>query len=228
MTTTEHADPDGATGGQANAAPAGRRTRGVALVTGCSSGIGHATALGLHAAGFQVYATARQPDSLASLAAAGITTARLDITDEASATSVVSQITAGHGPISVLVNNAGFELAGPVEEIPLAEARRQFEVNFFGLARLTRLVIPGMRERRSGTIINMSSVFGRFAVPGNAYYAASKHAVTAFTGALRLELGRFGIRAVLIEPTAARPSGSAYPALPPSGFHPPHQKQSKT
>jgi NAD(P)-dependent dehydrogenase (short-subunit alcohol dehydrogenase family) len=184
---------------------AARSAAPAALITGCSTGIGHATALRLHAAGFTVYATARQPGSLAGLAA-GITTLRLDVTDEASMTAVVGRITAGHGGVAVLVNNAGFELAGPIEEVPPAEARRQFEVNFFGLARLTQLVIPGMRERGAGTIINLSSVFGRFAIAGNAYYAASKHAVAAFTDALRLELAGFGIRAVLIESTAARTS----------------------
>jgi NAD(P)-dependent dehydrogenase (short-subunit alcohol dehydrogenase family) len=179
-----------------------------ALVTGCSSGIGHATALRLHAAGFQVYATARRAESLKDLAAAGIRTARLDVTDEASMTDAISRITADYGAVGVLVNNAGFELAGPVEGVPLAEARRQFDTNFFGLARLTQLVIPGMRAH-GGRIINLSSVFGRFAVPGGAYYAASKHAVAGFSDALRLELAGFGIRVVLIEPTAARTSLNA-------------------
>ena len=119
-----------------------------ALITGCSSGIGQATALRLHAAGFRVYATARDTGSLADLAAAGIRTTRLDVTDEASMTDVISRITADHGAVGVLVNNAGFELAGPVEEVPLAEARRQFDTNFFGLARLTQLVIPGMRTKK--------------------------------------------------------------------------------
>lgn len=180
-----------------------------ALITGCSSGIGHAAALRLHAAGFEVYATARQTESLADLAAAGIRTFRLDVTDEVSMAAVTGQITAEHGAVGVLVNNAGFELAGPVEEIPLAQARRQFDTNFFGLARLTQLAIPGMRANGSGRIINLSSVFGRFAVPGGAYYAASKHAVAAFTDALRLELAGFGIHVVLIEPTAARTSLNA-------------------
>ncbi len=195
-------EDNGATSGQAHSGRTGQRIRGAALITGCSSGIGHATALRLHAAGYTVYATARKPGSIADLAAARITTLPLDVADEASMTAVVRQIAAEHGAVSVLVNNAGFELAGPVEEIPLAQARRQFEINFFGVARLTQLVVPGMRERGGGTIINLSSVFGRFAVSGNAYYAASKHAVAAFTDALRLELAGFGIHAVLIEPTA--------------------------
>jgi NAD(P)-dependent dehydrogenase (short-subunit alcohol dehydrogenase family) len=186
-----------------------------ALITGCSSGIGHAAALRLHAAGFKVYATARRPESLADLATAGIRTARLDVTDEASMTAMISRITAEHGTVDVLVNNAGFELAGPVEEIPPAEARRQFDTNFFGLARLTQLVIPGMRAHGGGTIINLSSVFGRLAVPGGAYYAASKHAVAALTDALRLELAVFGIRVVLIEPTATLTSLNANTAWTP-------------
>ena len=180
-----------------------------ALITGCSSGIGRATALRLCRGGFEVYATARRPESLADLTAAGITTLPLDVTDETSMTEVVGQITAERGAVALLVNNAGYELAGPVEEIPPAEARRQFDTNFFGLARLTQLVIPGMRARRSGRIINLSSVFGRIAVPGGAYYDASKHAVAGFTGALRLELAAFGIHVILIEPTAALTSLNA-------------------
>ncbi len=202
------ADRDVATAGEPWPRQRGRgatpRVSRAVLITGCSSGIGHATALRLQAAGFAVYATARRPESLTELAAAGITTARLDVCDEQSMTAVVGQITDEHGAVGILVNNAGFELAGPVEEVPLAEARRQFETNLFGLARLTQLVIPAMREAGGGRIINLSSVFGRFAVPGNAYYAASKHAVAGFTDALRLELAAFGIRVVLIEPSAAR------------------------
>jgi len=176
----------------------------VALVTGCSSGIGRATALRLHQAGLVVYATARDPARLADLTAEGVHPLRLDVTDEASVAAALSRISSEHGAVEVLVNNAGFELVGPVEEVPLAEARRQFDTNVFGLARLTQLALPGMRERRYGRIVNVSSVFGRFAVAGNAYYAASKHAVAAFTESLRLEVVGFGIRAVLVEPSAAR------------------------
>lgn len=179
-------------------------TRRAVLITGCSTGIGRASALRLHAAGFDVYATARRLESIEDLAAAGITTLRLDVTDDESMVAAVTQITAEHGAVGVLVNNAGFWLAGPVEEVALSEARRQFDTNLFGLARLTQLVIPGMREYGEGRIINISSIFGRFATAGVAYYAASKHAVAAFNDALRLELAAFGIRVVLIEPTAAR------------------------
>jgi NAD(P)-dependent dehydrogenase (short-subunit alcohol dehydrogenase family) len=175
-----------------------------ALVTGCSSGIGRQAALQLRQAGLVVYATARRPEALTGLAENGIHVLALDVTDEASMIAAVEAIAASRGQVDVLVNNAGFELAGAVEEIPPAEVRRQFDTNVFGLARLTQLVVPGMRAQRYGRIINISSVFGRFAVPGGAYYAASKHAVAAFSEALRRELAGFGIRVVLVEPTAAR------------------------
>jgi len=175
-----------------------------ALVTGCSSGIGRETALRLHQAGLVVYATARRPGTLAGLAEKGIEVLALDVTDEASMVAAVETIAASRGQVDVLVNCAGFELAGAVEETPAAEVRRLFDTNVFGLARLTQLVVPGMRAQRYGRIVNISSVFGRFAVPGGAYYAASKHAVAAFSEALRLELAGFGVRVVLVEPTAAR------------------------
>lgn len=195
-----------------------------ALVTGCSSGIGHDTAVRLHRAGLVVYATARRPDTLTGLAEGGIHVLGLDVTDDASMVAAVETITASRGQIDVLVNCAGFELAGTVEETPAAEVRRQFDTNVFGLARLTQLVVPGMRTQRYGRIVNISSVFGRFAVAGGAYYAASKHAVAAFTEALRLELAAFGIRAILIEPTAARTQLNANTVWaggsgPYAGFH---------
>lgn len=194
------------------------------MITGCSSGIGHEAALRLHKAGFDVYATARRLESLADLAAAGITTLRLDVTDEESMAAAVGQVTAEHGAVAILVNNAGFELAGVVEEVPLSEARREFETNLFGLARLTQLVIPGMRESCGGRIINISSIFGRFAVPGGAYYAASKHAVAALSDALRLELAAFGIRVVQIEPTAVRTQLSANTVWAGSGVGGPYHE----
>jgi NADP-dependent 3-hydroxy acid dehydrogenase YdfG len=174
------------------------------LVTGCSSGIGREAALHLHQAGLMVYGTARRLDALAGLAAEGIGVLELDVADESSMTAAVERIKAERGQVDILVNNAGFELAGAVERIPAAQVRRLFDTNFFGLARLTQLVLPGMREQRYGRIINVSSIYGRFAVPGEAYYAASKHAVAAFSEALRRELAGFGILVALIEPTAAR------------------------
>ena len=147
---------------------------------------------------------------------------RLDVTDDESMQAVVGRIVEEHEAVGILVNNAGFELAGPVEEVPLAEVRRQFDTNLFGLARLTQLVIPGMRVTGGGRIINLSSVFGRFAVPGNAYYAASKHAVAGFTDSLRRELAGFDIKVVLIEPTAVRTSLNANTTWPGNGTRGPY------
>jgi short-subunit dehydrogenase len=170
------------------------------LITGCSSGIGRAAAISLHAAGLTVYATARQVDSLAGLARQGIRTLALDVTDEASMTEAVAAIEDAAGPVGVLVNNAGYGLYGPVEQLPMDEIRRQFETNFFGLVRLTQLVLPGMRRRGRGRILNVSSMGGRITLPGGAFYHASKYAVEGLSDALRMEVAQFGIDVVLIEP----------------------------
>jgi NAD(P)-dependent dehydrogenase (short-subunit alcohol dehydrogenase family) len=184
---------------------AGRNsTSRAALVTGCSSGIGRATALRLHRTGLAVYATARRVEALAELAEQGIQPLRMDVTDEASMVAAVNRVDTDHGAVRVLVNNAGHELVGPFEEVSMADVRRQFETNVFGLIRLTQLVLPGMREYGEGRIVNLSSIFGRFAVPAGAFYDATKHAVAALSDALRLELAPFGIRVIQIEPTAAR------------------------
>jgi NAD(P)-dependent dehydrogenase (short-subunit alcohol dehydrogenase family) len=170
------------------------------LITGSSSGIGQAAAISLHAAGLTVYATARQVDSLAGLARQGIRTLALDVTDEASMTAAVAAIEDAAGPVGVLVNNAGYGLYGPVEQLPMDEIRRQFETNFFGLVRLTQLVLPGMRRRGRGRILNVSSMGGRITLPGGAFYHASKYAVEGLSDALRMEVAQFGIDVVLIEP----------------------------
>jgi NAD(P)-dependent dehydrogenase (short-subunit alcohol dehydrogenase family) len=170
-----------------------------ALITGCSSGIGRAAAISLHSAGLTVYATARRVDSMADLTSRGIHTLALDVTDEASMTAAVAAVEA-EGQVDVLVNNAGYGLYGPVEQLPMDEIRRQFETNFFGLVRLTQLVLPGMRRRGSGRILNVSSMGGRITLPGGAFYHASKYAVEAFSDALRMEVAQFGIDVVLIEP----------------------------
>jgi NAD(P)-dependent dehydrogenase (short-subunit alcohol dehydrogenase family) len=170
-----------------------------ALITGCSSGIGRAAAVSLHNAGLTVYATARRVDSMADLASKGIHTLALDVTDEASMTAAVAAVEA-EGQIDMLVNNAGYGLYGPVEQLPMDEIRRQFETNFFGLVRLTQLVLPGMRRRGSGRILNVSSMGGRITLPGGAFYHASKYAVEALSDALRMEVAQFGIDVVLIEP----------------------------
>jgi NAD(P)-dependent dehydrogenase (short-subunit alcohol dehydrogenase family) len=176
----------------------GRRTEPV-LITGCSSGIGRAAAVSLHDAGLRVYATARRVDTLADLASRGIATLALDVTDETSMAEAVAAVEADAGAVGTLINNAGYGLYGPVEQVPMAEVRRQLETNFFGLVRLTQLVLPGMR-RRGGRILNVSSMGGRATLPGGAFYHASKYAVEAFSDALRMEVAQFGIEVVLIEP----------------------------
>lgn len=172
----------------------------VALVTGASSGIGKASAGALHEAGFVVYATARHPEKLTDLEATGLRTLRLDVTDEESMSAAVAGVEYEHGAIDVLVNNAGFGLFGAAEDLPLEEARRQFEVNVFGPARLTQLVVPNMRRQGSGTIVNVTSMGGEVTFPLGAWYHASKHALEAYSDALRQEVKRFGIDVVLIQP----------------------------
>ncbi|MGI8666256.1 MAG: oxidoreductase [Jatrophihabitans sp.] len=176
----------------------------IVLITGCSSGIGKAAARQLNQAGYLVYATARKPDTLAELAAAGCRTLRLDVEDEASMVAATDRIRDEHGSVDVLVNNAGYGLYGPIEQLPLSEVRRQFDTNVFGLVRLTQLVLPAMRERRAGRIVNVSSMGGRTTLPGGGFYHASKYAVEAISDALRIEVKPFGIQVVLIEPGVVR------------------------
>ena len=170
------------------------------LVTGCSSGIGHATARRLAAAGWPVYATARRPETLADLEQAGCTTLALDVTDEASMRAAVERVEGEHGAVGVLVNNAGYSQSGPVEEVDMDAVRRQFETNVFGLARMCQLVLPGMRGQRYGKIVNVSSMGANFVFPGGGYYHASKAAVGAISDALRFEVKGFGVDVAIIEP----------------------------
>jgi NAD(P)-dependent dehydrogenase (short-subunit alcohol dehydrogenase family) len=179
-------------------------TSPVALVTGGSSGIGESTARALLARGFVVYAVARRVDRMAGLAEAGVHTHRMDVTDDASMVAGVERIVAEQGRVDVLVNNAGYGSYGAVEDVPIDEARRQFEVNVFGLARLVQLVTPHMRAQRSGRIINISSIGGKFYEPFGAWYHATKFAVEGFSDSLRMELRPFGIKVVLIEPGPIR------------------------
>ena len=179
-------------------------TQKVALVTGASSGIGEATALRLQDAGFVVYGVARRTDRMADLRGRGVRTLAMDITDEESTTLGIKQILAETGRIDVLVNNAGYGSYGAVEDVPLDEARRQFDVNLFGAARLIQLVLPGMRERRHGTIINITSMGGKIHTPLGAWYHATKFALEALSDCLRIETKPFGIDVVVIEPGAIR------------------------
>ncbi|MEA2704214.1 MAG: hypothetical protein QOD63_2159 [Actinomycetota bacterium] len=176
----------------------------VAVVTGASSGIGRATALELRRRGFTVYAAARRADRMSDLASEGISTAAMDVTDDASVTAGVERILAEAGRIDVLVNNAGYGSYGALEDVPLSEGRYQFEVNVFGLARLVQLVLPQMRERGRGRIINVSSMGGKIYEPLGAWYHATKFAVEGLSDSLRLELKPFGIDVVIVEPGSIR------------------------
>jgi NAD(P)-dependent dehydrogenase (short-subunit alcohol dehydrogenase family) len=170
------------------------------LVTGCSSGIGKATAERLAAAGWTVYATARRPETLGDLEAAGCRTLALDVTDEASMSAAVAAVEEAEGAVGVLVNNAGYSQSGAVESIPLDRLRAQFETNVFGLVRMCQLVLPKMREQSWGKIVNVSSMGGRLVFPGGGAYHATKYAVEALSDALRFEVRGFGVDVILIEP----------------------------
>ncbi|MFJ9392303.1 oxidoreductase [Nocardioides sp. NPDC101246] len=174
----------------------------VALVTGASSGIGAATARRLARAGWIVYGAARRIDRLAELEPDGVRPLALDVTDDAAMVAGVEKILAEEGRVDALVNNAGYGSYGSIEEVPLEEARRQIEVNLFGLARLTQLVVPGMRERGSGTIVNITSIGGKITTPFGGWYHASKFAVEGLSDALRVELAPFGVDVVVVEPGA--------------------------
>ena len=180
------------------------------LVTGASSGIGEAAARALAGAGHRVIAAGRRQDRLAALADRhpGITPLVFDVSDRGAVDAAV----AGLPPIDVLVNNAGFAAAGPVETVSEAETRRQFDVNVFGLLHVTRAVLPGMRRRRAGLIVNVSSVVGRVSFPGTGVYSASKHAVEALSDALRAEVKPFGIGVVVVEPAFVRTEITQTPA----------------
>ncbi len=170
------------------------------LITGCSTGIGRATAERLAGSGWTVYATARRPESIAPLRDAGCKTLALDVTDEQSMLAAVQSIEQAEGAIGVLINNAGYSQSGAIETVPLEAVRRQFETNVFGLVRLTQLVLPRMRAQRWGKIVNIGSMGGRLSFPGGGHYHATKHALEAISDALRYELRGFGIDVILLEP----------------------------
>jgi NAD(P)-dependent dehydrogenase (short-subunit alcohol dehydrogenase family) len=178
----------------------------VVLITGCSTGIGRATAERLARAGHTVYATARRPESIEDLKESGCRTLALDVTSEESMSAAVAAVERAEGGIGALVNNAGYSQNGAVETVPLADVRAQFETNVFGLLRMCQLVLPGMRRRGEGTIVNLSSMGGRFTLPGGGIYHATKHAVEAISDAMRFEVSSFGVHVVLIEPGIIRSS----------------------
>jgi NAD(P)-dependent dehydrogenase (short-subunit alcohol dehydrogenase family) len=174
------------------------------LVTGCSSGIGAATAARLAQSGWTVYATARRAETLAELEAKGCRILELDVVDDASRRAAVEKIVAAEGAVGVLVNNAGYSQSGAVESVPDERVRAQFETNVFAPLALCRLVLPGMREQGWGKIVNVSSMGGRFTFPGGGIYHASKHALEAASDALRFEVRGFGVDVILIEPGLIR------------------------
>src|SRR5215211_4441453 len=169
------------------------------LITGCSTGIGRATAERLADDGWNVHATARRPESIEDLAKRGCKIHALDVTDERSMESAVEEVVKD-GAIGGLVNNAGYSQSGALETIPMDSVRRQFETNVFGLLRLCQLVLPSMRSDGSGRIVNLSSMGGKLTFPGGGVYHATKHAVEALSDALRFEVREFGVQVVIIEP----------------------------
>jgi NAD(P)-dependent dehydrogenase (short-subunit alcohol dehydrogenase family) len=170
------------------------------LITGCSSGIGAATAALLAARGWNVYATARRPETLSGLAEKGCKTLPLDVTDPASCQAAVDAVVEAEGAVGVLVNNAGFSQSGAVETIPDERVRAQFDTNVFGMLTMCRAVLPGMREQRWGKIVNISSMGGEFVFPGGGVYHATKYAIEALSDALRYEVAGFGIDVIVIQP----------------------------
>ncbi|GAA3511486.1 oxidoreductase [Aeromicrobium panaciterrae] len=172
----------------------------VVLITGCSSGIGEATAARLAKAGWTVYATARKPETLEGLKAEGCRTLALDVTSEESMSGAVTTVLEEAGRIDALVNNAGYSQSGATETLDLDEVRRQFETNVFGLLRLSQLVLPTMRQQGSGRIVNISSMGGRLVFPGGGVYHATKFAVEALSDAMRFEVAGFGVQVVIVEP----------------------------
>ena len=178
------------------------------LITGCSTGIGRATAERLLRSGWKVTATARRLETIKDLAEVGARTLALDVTDEASMKAAVLAVENEDGAVGVLVNNAGYGLQGPVEEFSMDELRRQFETNVFGLVRMCQLVLPGMRAQRWGRIVNLSSIGGRLTFPGGGLYHGTKYAVEAISDALRFETRPFGVKIIVVEPgTVLTPFG---------------------
>jgi NAD(P)-dependent dehydrogenase (short-subunit alcohol dehydrogenase family) len=171
------------------------------LITGAASGIGRATAEAFAKRGYTTYATSRRLETLNELAMLGCQTLELDVTSEDSMQHALKTILERHGQINILINNAGYGLNGPIEELEMNQLRHQFETNVFGLIRLTQLVLPGMRYAKWGRIINVGSVGGTFTAPGAGAYHASKWVLESITDALRFEVRDFGVDAVLIQPT---------------------------
>ena len=170
------------------------------LITGCSSGIGRASALAFLEEDWRVYATARNPADIETLGEKGCRIATLDVTDGDDVDRVVDRIIDEEGHLTCLVNNAGFGQMGPLEDVPTTQVHRQFDVNVYGPHRLIRAVLPHMREQEEGTIVNLSSAAGRVSFPGGGVYAGSKFALEAMSDALRNEVDEYGVDVVVVEP----------------------------
>ena len=176
----------------------------VALVTGATSGIGKAIAERLHAANYRVFAVGRNAKALQGLQSRGLTARSLDVTDEAAVDRLVQEIQTSHGGVDLLINCAGFPLTGPLEQLTRSDLRSLFETNLVAALHLSQLVLPGMRERGTGTIINIGSTAGRFVGPGAGGYHIVKYGMEALSLALRAEVAPFGVRVVLLDPTGVR------------------------
>jgi len=172
----------------------------VALVTGASSGMGESTAILLSLQGYKVYGAARRTNEMKTLESKGISIISLDLTQDESIVKCINTILEKEGRIDVLINNAGYGSYGAIEDVTIDEARRQFEVNIFGLARITQLVLPGMRKNKFGRIVNISSMGGKIYTPYGGWYHATKHALEGWSDCLRLEVKPFGIDVVIVEP----------------------------
>lgn len=170
------------------------------LITGCSSGIGRATALAFHEEGWRVYATARDESDLDDLADRGLATDSLDVTERTEVRRVVKRVIAEEGRIDALVSNAGYGQFGALEAVPESDVARQFDVNVFGFHRLVRRVVPHMREQGDGTVVAVSSVLGRVAGPGTGAYSGSKAALEAMCDSLRAEVEADGVDVVTVQP----------------------------
>lgn len=172
----------------------------VAIITGASSGMGKSTAFNLHQKGYKVYGMARRIEKMSDLKEMGMEVVSLDLTKDESIVAAVKTVLEREGRIDVLVNNAGYGSYGSVEEVPIEEAKRQFEVNIFGLARITQLVLPTMRKQKSGRIVNISSMGGKMYTPFGAWYHATKYALEGWSDCLRIEVKQFGIDVAIVEP----------------------------
>ncbi|WP_435073179.1 SDR family oxidoreductase [Halorubrum sp. HHNYT27] len=177
-----------------------RRVQKTVLITGCSSGIGRATAHAFNDEGWTVYATARNPADIETLGEAGCKLATLDVTDQSDVDRVVDRILDEEGAIDALINNGGYGQFGPMEDVSTDDVHKQFDVNVYGPHRLIKAVLPSMRRERDGTIVNVSSVAGRVSFPGGGVYCGSKFAVEAMSDALRNEVDEFGVDVVVVEP----------------------------